>query len=276
MKRTFRQYLETKNYQPFTIHTTQQTVKKYRHWLKENNTSAYRVTHSIAMQYVGYLNKKHKPQVVNQKLAHIRHYYNFLVTTKHPFTDIKVLGSRKKTLLGLLSENELRNLYLQLPETTDREVRTKVLAGFYIFQGVSTRDIAALRVSHVILQEGRVIIPQTRRGNSRTLALDPIQMMLLINVLTDKPPQDLIYQTLAQAKQRAYIIDCLHSDLKNYPPYKSLRHIRHSVVMNWLKTCNLRQVQYNAGHRYISTTEKYIQSDYEGLKLAIIDKHPMG
>lgn len=276
MKRTFKQYLEQKNYQPRTIITTQSTVNQFKDWLGKHNISVYRVNHTIAMRYVGYLNRKHKPQVVNQKLAHLRHYYSFLVTSKHPFLDIKVLGSRKKTFTDLLTTEELRTIYLLLPEETQDQIRTKILAGFYIFQGVSTRDITELKVKHLKLHEGRIMIPQTRRGNSRTLSLDPVQMMLLIQFVTNTPKDKLIYQAFGNANQRSYIVSKLNKDLRKFKGYKNLSQIRHSVVMNWLKTSNLRQVQYMAGHRYISTTESYLQSDYEGLKLAIVDKHPMG
>jgi integrase/recombinase XerD len=39
---------------------------------------------------------------------------------------------------------------------------------------------------------------------------------------------------------------------------------------------NLRKVQYMAGHRFISSTESYQQSEMEGLTEQINKFHPLG
>ena len=53
------------------------------------------------------------------------------------------------------------------------------------------------------------------------------------------------------------------------------KQIRASVITKWLKQYNLRETQYMAGHRYISTTESYKQNDLEGLKEEIDQFHPL-
>src|SRR5690606_24381110 len=54
---------------------------------------------------------------------------------------------------------------------------------------------------------------------------------------------------------------------------QNAKQIRASVITKWLKTYNLREVQYLAGHRYISSTEGYQQNDMEGLKEEIQQFH---
>jgi integrase/recombinase XerD len=54
----------------------------------------------------------------------------------------------------------------------------------------------------------------------------------------------------------------------------NLKQIRTSVIVNWLKQYNLRKVQYLAGHRYISSTERYQQDDLESLHKTINIYHP--
>lgn len=46
--------------------------------------------------------------------------------------------------------------------------------------------------------------------------------------------------------------------------------------MYWLKHYNIREVQYMAGHRYISSTERYQQDDLESLHELIESLHPIG
>jgi integrase/recombinase XerD len=54
------------------------------------------------------------------------------------------------------------------------------------------------------------------------------------------------------------------------------KQIRASVIVKWLKQYNLREVQYLAGHRYISSTEAYLQSEMEGMMEEIDRCHPLG
>ncbi len=43
--------------------------------------------------------------------------------------------------------------------------------------------------------------------------------------------------------------------------FEALYQIRASVIHNWVKEYDLRKTQYLSGHRYISTTEKFIIKD---------------
>jgi integrase/recombinase XerD len=54
----------------------------------------------------------------------------------------------------------------------------------------------------------------------------------------------------------------------------SAKQIRTSVITQWLKLYNLRQVQYMAGHRYVSSTESYLINDLEDLQDDITKFHP--
>ena len=57
---------------------------------------------------------------------------------------------------------------------------------------------------------------------------------------------------------------------------KNARQIRASVITKWLKQHNLREAQYMAGHKYVSSTESYQQNDLEGLQEEIGKYHPLG
>ena len=59
------------------------------------------------------------------------------------------------------------------------------------------------------------------------------------------------------------------------PKYKHSMQIRQSVITEWLKEKNLRTVQYMAGHRYVSSTERYQTSNLEDLKEALNKHHPL-
>jgi hypothetical protein len=61
-----------------------------------------------------------------------------------------------------------------------------------------------------------------------------------------------------------------------HPKLKDIKQIRTSVIVNWLKIYNLRKTQYLAGHRYVSSTEKYQINNIEALQDEIKRYHPIG
>jgi integrase/recombinase XerD len=58
------------------------------------------------------------------------------------------------------------------------------------------------------------------------------------------------------------------------PKVKHAVQIRQNVITEWLKEKELRTVQYIAGHRYVSTTERYQTTNLEDLKEAL-NKPPL-
>ncbi|WP_222943951.1 hypothetical protein [Pedobacter sp. N36a] len=51
--------------------------------------------------------------------------------------------------------------------------------------------------------------------------------------------------------------------------------IFYSVITEWLKEKDLRTVQYMAGHKYVSSTERYQTTTLEDLKEALNKHHPL-
>ena len=54
------------------------------------------------------------------------------------------------------------------------------------------------------------------------------------------------------------------------------QQLRTSVFVHWLKMYNLRQVQYMAGHRYISSTESILVNEMDEMTEDIEKNHPIG
>ena len=62
---------------------------------------------------------------------------------------------------------------------------------------------------------------------------------------------------------------------KKYPRITSGKIIRYTVIAEWLKTIDIRKVQYMAGHRYVSSTERYNVMNLQELKDSLNKYHPM-
>jgi site-specific recombinase XerD len=53
------------------------------------------------------------------------------------------------------------------------------------------------------------------------------------------------------------------------------KQIRASVIVHWLKNHNLWQVQYMAGHKYVSGTERYHLNNLDELQSKLEKLHPL-
>ncbi len=104
--------------------------------------------------------------------------------------------------------------------------------------------------------------------------LDIHEHLLLTNPCEIKERDKLIvtnnYNALTQQ-----ITEKLKKNLNNIK-FKNLQQVRNSVITNWLKHYDLMQVKYMAGHRFVSSTERYNMANVEELKQKILRVHPMG
>jgi len=60
-----------------------------------------------------------------------------------------------------------------------------------------------------------------------------------------------------------------------HPEITGSRQIRAGVIVGWLKSNNMRQVQYMAGHKSIRTTESFRRQDLTGLTRQLELFHPI-
>lgn len=59
------------------------------------------------------------------------------------------------------------------------------------------------------------------------------------------------------------------------PEVKDAQQIRRSVIVNWPKEKDIRQVQYMADHSSVSSTERYRAANLEELEEALKIHHPL-
>jgi integrase/recombinase XerD len=121
------------------------------------------------------------------------------------------------------------------------------------------------------LYKGKIYRLGTKKSNGRILELKPWQLMELMEYIKEIRLQ-ILEQTSKETEQLFLPLGSslkLHNSLskivkelkKINNKFIDTKQIRTSVIVNWLKQYNLRKVQYLAGHRYISSTERYQQDD---------------
>ena len=52
--------------------------------------------------------------------------------------------------------------------------------------------------------------------------------------------------------------------------------LRASMIIHWIKVHGKRQAQYMAGHKYISSTEKFELQEIDSLTDTLLKHHPFG
>src|ERR1700752_2522360 len=96
----------------------------------------------------------------------------------------------------------------------------------------------------------------------------------LLLELTDKETH-LLFTSYGSSERFSNMQSVMLRNIKRYmPQVKSTEQIRMSVIAEWVKKTNLREAQYLAGHRYVSSTELYQQTNMEDLKKDVKAFHP--
>jgi integrase/recombinase XerD len=126
-----------------------------------------------------------------------------------------------------------------------------------------------------------MLTPQTGKQNSRILPLQPFQIidlqeyMILIRPKLQQKPERLFTGRNDIENLQNTLLHLNYALRKINPKVKHAVQIRQSVITEWLKDKDLRTVQYMAGHRYVSSTERYKVSNLEDLKEALNKYHPL-
>jgi integrase/recombinase XerD len=296
----FRNYLVQLKLHSNTIAQYERNTEKYLQWLQTENMTATEARYQDVMAFIQHLEK----QTINYKnrmLISLRHYYNYLQKKEghhsNPATGMKIQGMSKKIPHELMDTEELQQLYDNYQTTDDRTKRNKVILGLLIYQAITTDELKQLETSHLKLRDGKIYIPGSDNRNSRTLLLQPHQIIELHEYITTirrkilqgnivgnygrKPGKKIsnteqLFISMNGSLQIKNSLFHLTKALKKInPKLRNANHIRMSTIANWLKTNDIRKVQYMAGHKYVSSTERYQAVNLEDLLQLIQQHHPL-
>jgi integrase/recombinase XerD len=288
----FDEYLKRKEYTNKTIASFEGTVKRFLQWLEKESTEPENTSYADMLVWMKQCQKKEISQrSIQHSLGAIKHYFDYLVEQKqienNPALGIEVKGIKRKTLYTIFEPHELHAIYNSHPDNNAVKKRDKVILSLLVYQGLRTEDLERLEVDHVKLREGKVEIPGSRRSNGRTLQLEAHQVLELHDYVNQSRKEILKRSNEESIKlfvspegngvhmhnMVGHLVKRLRDKHKNLI---NAKQIRASVIVKWLKQYNLREVQYLAGHRYISSTEAYLQSEMEGMMEEIDRCHPLG
>lgn len=303
----FKAYLEQQNYAPGSIAAFINYTSDFFFYLSQRLLAEKNVRYTDLLQYIDHCRKQgNASRMINRKLASVRKYYRYLQQQgrirKNPAAGLQIRTGRAGIPTDMLTMKQLSELYDKYQVVDLRSKRNKVILSVLIHQGLTTDELHRMEPAHLKLRSGKIWIPGSRHSGSRTLELKANQVILLQEYVTTIRPEILLSikkktprparkpvridwqrlenQLFISMNGSVNIKNNLHHLMKELkrinPRVRSCRHIRQSVITHWLKMYDIREVQYMAGHKRISSTEWYQVGQLEDLKVAIDKYHPLG
>lgn len=294
--KSFKDYLAQKKLKPATIKTYEKYLEHYLEWLKQSQSRAEDIQYTDLLDYLKECsNLGLKPGYINHLLTSVRHYYEYLKhldkVKNNPAAGLFIKGKVRRLPHDLLSEKQLETIFETYKPKSKTGLsslafkRNKVILGLMIYQGLSTADLQKLEPLHLHLRKGKIEIPKTAKTNARTLKLEAHQLIdlqeyqsqirPLILQLTGKSTSYL-FTSLGESENLRNSIDKFLRQLKKQHSFlKEIKQLRQSRIALWTKQYDIRQAQYLAGHKYVSSTERYEKTNLEDLKKQLYKHHPL-
>ena len=297
------------NKQDYNENTTRQYLNYtacFLQWMKENDQTENQIKYPELLSFINHCKDRNdSTRLINRKLAAIRKYYEFLElegkANKNPASGLFLKGKKNGIPNNLLSKEELQQTYESYISYDLRTARNKAMLSLVINQALTSGELQRLEPANLKLKSGKIEIIGTKSSNGRVLGLEASQIIELQEYLQVTRPE--ILKALKEApnwpgrKVKKPNFRALENQLfislngavsiknsllhlttalkKTNPKIRDLRQLRQSVITEWLKTEDVRKVQYKSGHKYVSTTERYQTNNLEDLQEALNIHHPL-
>jgi len=281
-------------------------IAEFLNWLDDDNTEAEEAEIKEITGFLNYLKRKGQSNKTRGiRLNVIKHFFDWQLQcelrTDNPAKHLQIRGTKTRILYPIFTQKELESLYnaYEIPAIDDTRQnrnwwkkyelsrkRNKAALSLLVHQGITTAEADKLTPKDLKLREGIVYIAGSRKSNERELELKPHQIIELMEY-NQQIRQQLIELSNKQTEQLFVSIGDNPQSNNNWKrlsqtlkqqngKFINFKQVRASVITHWLKTYNLRKVQYMAGHRYISSTENYLINQVEDLQNDIDKFHPLG
>ena len=206
-------------------------------------------------------------------LGAVKKYYDFLIDSgfrnDHPCKTLVLNKSRNKDVIheDLFTCSELELLMERDERYEILRLKNQTLISILIYQGLTAGEVVNLKLRAIDLDNGTIYVKGSKKITSRHLELVPRQYRIIDKYINEIRKKLVISDTdkLLVGKLGTPItvddVNYIVSTFKYLFPDRNLnaKTIRLSVISNWLneKHIPMEQVQLMAGHKWISTTEKY-------------------
>jgi site-specific recombinase XerD len=275
----FTAYLQQKRRSASTVRTYSRGIKRFLSWLKIEGVEPEAFTYNDVLAFMQHCTKNGvSKRALHNMLCIVRHYCNYLMGERrrsdNPAAGLFIRGLVRKLPAGLLSTEEMEELYKQYSIQLNVDVSKKIMLGLLIYQGLRTEELMNMEAGDIKLKEGKIKVKSSSRTSERILSLHASQIMLLQQYLEKQRWQS--GKLFSEGRSLNNRIKHLFSQLKKLnAKVINAKQLRSSVITEWLRKNNLRQVQYMAGHKYVSSTQRYQLNNLDDLTNELQHHHPM-
>lgn len=312
-KTEFTNYLQSKDLAQSSITHYQMYAEQFLKWAGKEEAEIKKADVLKHLEHLKKRKHQQNITRRNHLIA-INHYFTFLYeqeeVSENPCLFLKIRGTKKTTLYKIFTAEQLEQLYdsyyqlfvrnyddSHIPKNQRKQSalskqRNSAILSLLLNQGTTTKELDTLLIQDLDLIKATVKIRGGKKSNERTLPLKAEQIGLLMHYTQNIRPQLLEYQKNQESlwlflplpeyskkttdkENLMHVFKPLTKHLKSIEPtFLNFKQTRASVITHWLKIHNLRKTQYLAGHRYISSTERYLLGNLEGLTNDIAKHHP--
>ena len=268
-------YNEIENY--LFTNFTDPTAKSYFHliklFLRQYPNADYLNISDIETYFLQLKSQGKKVNYRNVILSAVKVYYDFLIYKEliknHPCKSYYITEKKPSGLnFNELLKMEDMELLFKLKQNRYKNLlnRDKVIIGLLIYQGITSQELINIKLHHVA--DGVVFIKGDRNRLSRTIELKSVQMEPMLKYMEYDRPKLLKVKTnklILSLRGVPTTVDSIHAMINRlsgaFKQEVSPANIRKSVISYWInkRGFKLEDVQIMAGHKYPSSTQKYIR-----------------
>ncbi|MBN2348463.1 MAG: tyrosine-type recombinase/integrase [Bacteroidales bacterium] len=282
----FEGFLQKQGYAKGTIEAYKNYTADFLNWLEGLRINKEQVNYNDLLNFIKAKQiGNNSIKLINRKLGAVRKYYEYLQLDKNPASGLYLKTGKQTLPINLLTKEELEEIYENYHIIDLRTARNKTILNLLINQALTTEELHRLEPRHIKLKPGKIEIPGSKHSNSRILKLESSQILELQDYLQNTRIKILQQNKLQTSQLLISMSGSLNLKNSLYHLFVALKKInpkvnhamqvRQSVIAEWLKTKDLRMVQYMAGHKYVSTTERYQVNNLEDLEEALNKYHPL-
>ena len=283
--RRYEQHLQARGYRPRGIVEKLRAVRFFLEYLEDRQLLPADIDVKQATGYREHLatltclgKNRYTPATVNVQLAHLRHFYTYLINQGkvllNPFDSIEKMKEVKKILKTVLTVKQMGRLLAAIKPETFMDFKFKVCVEVLYATGMRISELEQLTKQDINLQQGWVRVRDTKGGHNRRMPLTECARQLLAGYLPLVKGK--IFMNSCARATNSWINKRLKELCKSLRlPIITCHGIRHTLATQLFKAgAGIREVQEFLGHKRIKNTETYTRLLVEDLKKIVDRSHP--
>lgn len=278
-------YLQARDYKPRGAAEKLRAVKYFLDYLEEKQLLPADINVKQAGSYREHLatmtcggKNRYTPVTINCQLAHLRHFYTFLIhqgtVLYNPFISIEKMKEGKKILKTIFTVKQMGKLLAGISVETFLDFKFRVCIELLYATGMRISELEQLTKKNINLEQGWIRVHDTKGGHNRRMPLTDCARQLLAAYLPLARGQ--IFRNAAARSLNKWINNRLKKLCRSLRlPLLTCHGIRHTLATQLLKAgAGIREVQEFLGHKKIKNTEVYTRLLVDDLKKVVEQNHP--